>query len=465
MINLAAARRFTPRPLLPLLDRIQDSALTMRLARGMAWSTVGAVSSRALALLASIITARVLGKNVFGELGILQSTNNMYMTFAVFGGLTATKYVAEFRQSEPARAGRIIALCVIVAVTTGSIVGVVMAATSSWAARLLAAPHLQRTIAISAVAVLLIVINETLDGILSGFEAFKRRSTVQFLAGVANFGSVVLGVHFFGLVGAVYGLIASSGTLVLLNLRAINKELSVSGIAVRWREARREIRVLTTFSVPTICSGAVFVPAMWLANMILVNGPGGYAEMGAFSAADRWRTAIMFLPALLGSVALPMLSNLRSEGEPRTYYRLLFLNVKLSVLASSAVAVPVALFSTLIMASYGPAFREGRLVLVILCATSVAYAAYWILSQSLVSRGHIWTMFCFNVGWAVTLLTSGWLLRAHGATGLALSYLAADAGRLALALIYSNRMRVADCSRLSEMLGNMSDPAIVPNSQ
>ena len=44
-------------------------------------------------------------------------------------------------------------------------------------------------------------------------------------------------------------------------------------------ESKKEISILATFSLPTICSGAVFVPAMWLANMILVNGPGGYAEM------------------------------------------------------------------------------------------------------------------------------------------------------------------------------------------
>ena len=76
-IKLRDSGRITPRLLLPLLDRIQQSAEGMRLARGIAWSALGAVSSRALALLASIIAARILGKSVFGELGILQSTTNM----------------------------------------------------------------------------------------------------------------------------------------------------------------------------------------------------------------------------------------------------------------------------------------------------------------------------------------------------------------------------------------------------
>jgi O-antigen/teichoic acid export membrane protein len=68
--------------LLPFFDRIQQSEQGLRLARGMFWSTAGAVGSRSLNLLASIVMARVLGRSVFGELGIVQSTTNLFMTFA-----------------------------------------------------------------------------------------------------------------------------------------------------------------------------------------------------------------------------------------------------------------------------------------------------------------------------------------------------------------------------------------------
>ena len=239
-ISLAAARRITPRLLLPFLDRIQHSAEGLRLARGMFWSVAGAVSSGAVGLLASVIVARILGKSVFGELGIIQSTTNMFATFAQFGiGLTATKHVAEFRRREPERAGRIIAMSTVVAVVSGSVAGMVMVATSPWAARLLAAPHLQIAIAISALALLFIVINEAQNGILSGLEAFKRRSAVQFAAGIASFPITVLGVYFFGLFGAVCGLIASQAVLVLLNYQAIQRETSSAGVPIRWREVTK----------------------------------------------------------------------------------------------------------------------------------------------------------------------------------------------------------------------------------
>jgi O-antigen/teichoic acid export membrane protein len=438
------APRIAMHLLMPLIDRVRRSEEGHHVARGMAWSLVGAVSSRGLALVASIIAARLLGKGVFGELGIVQSTTNMYGTFGQLGGLTAVKHVAEFRNNDPARAGRMIAMSILVALASGSTMCAAMVLTSRWAAQSLAAPHLQFVLATSALALLLILINEAQDGVLSGFEAFKRRSAVQITMAIAGFPLAIVGVYFFGLIGAVWGLIASQALQAVLTFRAIQKEALLAGVPIRWRHAGKEIGILATFSLPTICSGAVYVPSMWIANMILVNGQDGYAEMGIFSAADRWRTAILFLPLLLGSVTLPMLARLRGEAATEKYHALLRTNIKLSALTSLAVALPIALMAPWIMARFGPGFADGSWVLVTLCSTSVVFAAYWIVGQSLVSRGHVWTMFRFNLGWATILLTSAWLLRGQGAQGLAASYLLADSARLIVSLVYTYRMRSLD---------------------
>jgi O-antigen/teichoic acid export membrane protein len=450
-MNLSKPRTISSRFFVTLLGRDHHSADRRSAARGMAWSLVGAVSSRGLALLTSVIAARFLGRTVFGELGIVQSTTNMFGTFGQLGGLTAVKHVAEFRKSDPERAGRVIAMSIVAATVSGSAIGLLMIAASPWVARSLAAPQLQVAIATSALALLLILVNEAQDGVLSGFEAFKRRSAIQVAIAITSFPMVVLGVYFFGLIGAIWGLIASQSLQALLNSWIIRKEASLAGISVRWREAGKEIGILASFGLPTICSGAFYVPAMWLANMILVNTRDGYAEMGIFNAADRWRTAILFLPSLVGSVTLPMLARLRGEAATERYHNLLRTNIKLSTLASFGVAAPVALLAPWIMGRFGPGFAEGSWVLVTLCLTSVAFSAYWIIGQSLVSRGHVWTIFRFNLGWAAMLLTSGWLLRGYGAQGLALAYLLADSARLAASLIYANRMRSLEGYPVSDL--------------
>jgi O-antigen/teichoic acid export membrane protein len=442
MITRENVRRIAPARLIPLLDRVERSTLGLRLAHGMFWSLVGAVSSRALGVAASILLARILGRTVFGEWGIIQSTSNLFLTFAESGlGLTATKYVAECRREDPGRAGRIMAMSVTLAVVSGAVVSLIMVATSGVAARLMAAPHLPLAIAISALAVLVITINEAQNGILSGLEAFKTRSNVQFFGAMLSLPISVLGALRFGLLGAVWALVVSQALVAALNYRAVQREARSANLDLRWGEIWSEMGVLTRFSLPTLCAGAVYVPSMWLANMILVNSPGGYGEMGIFTAADRWRTAILFLPSLLGGVVLPMLASLQGEGASSTYQRLLWANIKLSAALSLAAAAPIALLAPFIMGSYGPGFRQGTWVLVTLCSTSIVFAVYWIVGQSMLSRGHVWTMFCFNLGWGATLLVSEWLLRGHGAKGLALAYLLAETGRMTAAIIYASRMR------------------------
>ena len=111
-----------PPSLIRLKDRILGSALGARLARGTFWNLLAGIASRSLALVGSILIARILGKKTYGELGILQSTLEMFGSLAAFGlGLTSTKYVAEYRRTDPDKAGRILAMSSWVACISGGI--------------------------------------------------------------------------------------------------------------------------------------------------------------------------------------------------------------------------------------------------------------------------------------------------------------------------------------------------------
>src|SRR5664280_450460 len=104
-------RNVTPPALEGLWTRLESSPVGGRLLRGAFWSMAGTMVSRALALAASVLAARIIGKTVYGELGIIQSTVGMFGALAGFGmGTTASKFVAELRGKDPAKAGRIIAL-------------------------------------------------------------------------------------------------------------------------------------------------------------------------------------------------------------------------------------------------------------------------------------------------------------------------------------------------------------------
>jgi len=88
----------------PLFDQLENSPLGYRLTHGVFWPLAGPAISRGLVLVARILVAPTLGQTGYGEMGVIQSSVAMFGVFAGFGlGLTATKHVAEFRNSDPDR--------------------------------------------------------------------------------------------------------------------------------------------------------------------------------------------------------------------------------------------------------------------------------------------------------------------------------------------------------------------------
>src|SRR6266480_5058102 len=151
-----------------VLKFLPADSLRGRFARGAVWSLIGAVISQGSNLAASVITARLLGREQFGQYGMVQSTVGMFGVFAGMGlGLTATKYVAELRVINPERAGRIIALSTAVALATATTAVVALFAVAPWlAASTLNAPHLSAVLRIATGVLFLNALNGTQTGTL-----------------------------------------------------------------------------------------------------------------------------------------------------------------------------------------------------------------------------------------------------------------------------------------------------------
>jgi len=175
------AYKYSPAAAHPFLTRIEASDIGSRLARGVFWSMAGAVISRGLMLCATVLVARMLGKTGFGELGMIRSTVGMFGIFAGFGlGLTATKLVAEFRSSDPSRAGRIISFSWKVAMLTGGLMALGLFVVATWLAEhTINAPHLTGVLRIGGLILFINALNGAQTGALAGFEAFKTIAYVN----------------------------------------------------------------------------------------------------------------------------------------------------------------------------------------------------------------------------------------------------------------------------------------------
>jgi O-antigen/teichoic acid export membrane protein len=417
-------------------------SLRARFALGVFWSLAGAIVSRGFLLTATVVCARFLGKEGFGALGMIQSTAGMFGIFAGLGlGLTATKYVSEFRHQDPLRTGRILALSASAAFLSGSIITVLVVLLAPYLAQhVLAAPQLAAPLAIGAGLVFFGALNGAQTGALAGFEAFQTIARVNIYAGLASFPLIVLGVWRGGLQGAIWGSSAALAINWALNNRALRFECAKANISYQLAGCRRELGMLHRFSLPAFLASMLVVAAIWACNSLLARQPQGYAELGLYAAADKWRLMILFVPTSMFAMVLPVLSNLHSEGDGAAFRKVFRVNLQLNASLAFLTALLIAAFASPIMAVYGKSFRGGQVVLIVLAFSAIAEVLNSVLGQQLVAAHQMWWRFAFDVLLVVVLVGLAWvLIPKWGALGLAASYGAAYAAASLGLAVFSRR--------------------------
>jgi O-antigen/teichoic acid export membrane protein len=405
----------------PLLKKIESSDIGLRLARGVFWSLAGTIVSRGLMLCATILVARMLGREAYGELGMIQSTVGMLGTFAGFSlGVTATKHVAEFRQSDPERTGRIIALSGLFAAGTGGLMALLLVIFAPWLAEnTINAPHLAGVLRISALVLFLNALNSAQIGVLSGFESFKTIAKVSLFVGLISFPIFVAGAYVGGLAGAVWALAINLVFNWLLNHLALRREAKRNNVSLALHGCWREWPILWRFSLPGTLAGSMVGPVGWISSALLVNRPNGYAEMGIFSAANQWYVTMLFLPGILGASVLPILSSQISQNNASQLSKTLTLAIKLNLITVVPLVVVACLASPYIMSIYGKEYADGWPTLIVTLITAGILAIQTPVGQIIASSGRMWTGFAMNIGWGLLFLSATLLLIDYGSLGLA----------------------------------------------
>ena len=419
------------------LQRIDNSPIGYRLARGVFWSIAGTVLSRGLMLVAMVIVARILGKTVFGELGIINSTVGMFGTFAGFGlGVTTTKYIAEFRQNDPNRAGRILSLSGLTAIVTGGIMAIAIYVSAPWlAVHNINAPHLVGALRIGSALLFLNALNGAQTGALSGFEAFKTIAKVNLFVGVISFPVLLCGVYFWGLTGALWALTINLCLNWLLNHLALRKEARRYNVPFTFNKCSEELPVLWRFSLPAVLGNAMVGPVNWVCTALLVNRPGGYGEMGVFSAANQWYSVLMFVPSLLNQILLPILSERHGQKKVKQSLKALIFAIKTSALTTFPIILLASVASPEIMRLYGAEFVRGWPTFVVILFTTGLQIVITPITSILVASGKMWVPFIWNMLWAIIYIFGTRLLLGYGSLGLAsakmLSYILLSGGIIA----------------------------------
>jgi O-antigen/teichoic acid export membrane protein len=416
------------------------------LAKAAGWSLVAAVVARGANVVALVICARLLTQKEFGHLAIVQSTVGMFAPVASLGlGMTCAKFAAECRDTDPARAGRILGLSFAAAAVMGVLVSIALILLSPWiASRGLASPEIAKHLIAASGLLALGVFDSAQTGALTGLAAFAGLARIGAWSGVISIPVVAFLASANGAQGAIAGLTASLAISCLFNWLALRREFERYGIRTSLQGLCAESRVLLNFSLPSYISGLLVAPVTWLASALLVQQPSGFSEMALFGAADRFRYLLIFLPLAVSRIAVPALSRLHSNGDKDGYQRAFTWNVTVASLATAIPTLLVMAVSPALMSLFGPQFRPGWPVLAAAAFSAIPTVLNTQLGAALLSEGRAWERASADLLLAAAFLSlTWWAVPRWNAVGLAASFAAAYSIACALLAFFVWRGRVA----------------------
>ena len=398
--------------------------LRVRLISGLFWNLTGASVVRLAGLATGVLIGRILGKEDFGRLGMIQSTVGMLGSLAGLAmGAAATRYIGSLRLAEINRASLILRLLTTVGwLSGGAIATALMIFAPYIATHWLGTDRLIVPLQLSAVLVIFGVINGIQAGALAGLEAFREIARVNLICGLLTL-PIVLGLTFyFRVAGVVVGLALVAVLNFVLYRRVLRKSV-LGGAQVGSDRMWAERSILLKFALPLTLSTLMTAPAGWLGNFLLLRSPEGYASVGLFNAALQWQSIILFVPGAISPAILSLLSNTYGREHTRSYWKLVYTSLAATVIASLIAAAAVAVAGENIMALYGREFHGGGAPIVLLSIAAVLMAANTTIGQVITSSGSMWASLGLNALWAFGFVVSAFVLvPSRGAVGLGLAY-------------------------------------------
>ena len=284
--------------------------LRSRMARSTLWTSLAVMCSRGSVVFALMCAARLLDIEDFGRLMIVQSTCVVFQSFFIVGFMiTAPKLIADLRHRDPKRTAEVIAMLRILGLALGlAVAGLLVILAPQIAGIVFGRPELSQLLRIASVIFIVMTWHEIQMAIINGFEAFDLQARVAILAAPVGLTVFLSATWLGGLEGSVLGLMAMFAVAAVVSTWSVSRLCRRHAIPIHWWSGSRDWSTVCRIALPAALSGAVWLPAIWIANAFLVNSEDGLAQFGLFSLANQFFAAIMFLPNMVTVVVMPAFS-------------------------------------------------------------------------------------------------------------------------------------------------------------
>ena len=375
------------------------------------WSTVGNVAGQGLSLCATVIAARLLPRQAFGEYVIFLSSVALLGTLAGLGlGIAISTMTAELRDVNQPALGRRLAAAYWNGAAVVALLGVLVVA--GWALIGDVVMRLRLDAMYIALVVGTLGVNAALalqSAELAGYQKFRALAAAQCVRGLTLAPLSAAGAVRFGLPGVILAAIGGGLFSAIVQAVAIHKERKTRGI-VLLRPRRSDAIAVFSCSGPAFLATVAQAAGFWGGNVAVASlAPGGAAIVAEYGAATQINTMILFFPNIVGQVLIPTVAN-RKGPQPRESRRLVRFSLGLNTGAALLLAAVLVFLRRPLALLFGPQYAEASGVMPLIAVGAVLYVAQSTISSALIGYGHTLSVTIANSLAALAFVATAGLL-------------------------------------------------------
>ncbi|WP_455392249.1 flippase [[Eubacterium] cellulosolvens] len=251
------------------------SSLVNKMAKGSLFIFISKIMEAVVALVFSIILARLLGKDLYG---LIASTIGVAAVIGLFAKLGITEASAKFisehlAKEERAKLKNVIYSTALLEVTLGAITAIIcFIFAEPLATMVFHKPQLVTTLKIIAGMIFLVALTNIFTGIFLGYYKMELFAIANISGNITRLiVSITLVWLGYGLLGAVTGFVvgAAVNSLLGLSLYLVSVHPTLSKTKMKSISVKPEIKKLIGFGIPIIITAGMMIIYQWTDTLCL----------------------------------------------------------------------------------------------------------------------------------------------------------------------------------------------------
>ncbi|WP_370895422.1 oligosaccharide flippase family protein [Chryseobacterium gossypii] len=407
-----------------LYNKVLGSGTQQKIIKGVFWSFLGTLISKGFVFIALFLVARILSVDSYGKLGLLQSYINTFTTFSLASfGVTATKYLALYAETDKKKASEIYSLTRLSVFLLAALILIFSLIFNQEVGEyIVGSQKMSKEVFLCAFAIFFSSLNGLQTGALAGLENFKSISFVNMVNGILSLPLILFSAYKFGIYGVVVSLVVINFSIWLCSAFLLQKELNKKQIKFTFRGLKQHLETVYNFTLPSFISSIMLSPVVLICNSMLIkNSVHGYYQLGIYNATFNFSQVATLLLGVIGQVTYPL--TMKNFGKDNKKFD--FFNINQSYVIGVVLFLPILVLPDLFSGLYGGKYQNSEmyLTLIIVSLSTIIIAQRQGIARNFAAGNFMWFSVFSNMTWAVITISACYLLIDYGAIGRAIGFL------------------------------------------